>query len=363
MNKKTTLLIALVTGILFVSCDGKKENISKDDKNDVKNVIFLIGDGMGLPHINAAKTVSTAPLNIERFTTTGLQTNFSSNNYVTDSGASGTALATGSKTNNGSIGVDAEGKTVKSILEIAEENGLATGLVSTSSLTHATPASFIAHQSSRGSYEAIARDFLRTDVDVLIGGGYDHFANREDKQNLADSLRANGYTVTTSLQDALNSTADKLAAFTAPVHNPYRLKGRGNMLPSAVGKALEILSKNKDGFFLLVEGSQIDWAAHANAADTLIDETLDFDEAIGIALDFAQKNGNTLVVVTADHETGGVTLVGGDSNAHQVKLNFASKDHTALMPLVFAYGPASETFAGMYDNTDIFKKIKSAFGF
>lgn len=359
MNNKTALTIALVFSVLFVSCDKKTQTATKE----VKNVIFMIGDGMGLAHINAAKTVSTKPLNLERLTTNGLQTNFSANNYVTDSGASGTALATGTKTLNGSIGVDAEGKRVKSILEIAEENGLATGLISTSSLTHATPASFIAHQSSRGSYEEIARDFLRTDVNVIIGGGYDHFANRDDKQNLVDSLKAKGYTVTTTLQDALSSTADKLAAFTAPVHNPYRLKGRGNMLPASVGKALEILGKSKEGFFLMVEGSQIDWAGHANAADTLIDETLDFDEAVGVALDFAQKDGNTLVVVTADHETGGVTLVSGDVNNHQVTLNFATKDHTAIMPMVFAYGPGSEVFAGMYDNTDIFKKIKSAFGF
>lgn len=119
MSKKTTLIIALIFGVLFVSCNSKKETTSNGEKNEVKNVIFLIGDGMGLPHIYAAKTVSTSPLNIERFTTVGLQSNFSANNYVTDSGASGTALATGSKTNNGSIGVDAEGKTVKSILEIA----------------------------------------------------------------------------------------------------------------------------------------------------------------------------------------------------------------------------------------------------
>ncbi len=358
--KRIILILLIVSGMLICSCDNSRKEITQPEIN---NVILMIGDGMGLPHIYAAMTKSAAPLNMQKFTTTGLQTNFSSDNYITDSGASGTALATGSKTLNGSIGVDAQGTPVKSILEMAEEKGLGTGLVSTSSLTHATPASFIAHQSSRGSYEQIAADFLKTDVDVIIGGGYDHFAKREDKQDLTETLKKNGYTVTTTLDETLKATGNKLAGFTAPVHNPYRLKGRGDMLPKSTAKAIGILSKNENGFFLMVEGSQIDWAAHANAADTLVDEVLDFDEAVGVALDFAKNDGHTLVIVTADHETGGVTLVSGDIKNHEVKLNFATKDHTALMPVVFAYGPGSTDFTGIYDNTDIPVKIKKALGF
>ncbi|MGE5419381.1 MAG: alkaline phosphatase [Chloroflexota bacterium] len=357
--KNTLLYILIISGVILTSCD-KSEN--KPAQPEINNVILMIGDGMGLPHVYAAMTASPKSLNLKRLTTTGLQTNFSADNYITDSGASGTALATGTKTLNGSIGVDAQGNKVKTILEIAEENGLSTGLVSTSSLTHATPASFIAHQSSRGSYEQIAADFLKTDVDVIIGGGYDHFGKRQDNLNYIDSLKNKGYAVTSTLEETMNSTAIKLAGFTAAVHNPYRLKGRGNMLPRSTSKAVEILSRNKKGFFLMVEGSQIDWAAHANAADTLIDEVLDFDEAVGVALDFAEKDGHTLVVVTADHETGGVTLVGGDIASNQVKLNFATKDHTALMPVVYSFGPGSTDFAGIYDNTDIPKKILKALG-
>lgn len=353
-----SLLIACFV-LLTISCN----TTPKAEQPEVKNVIYMIGDGMGLPHVYAAMTASAKPLNLLRCTTIGLQTNYSADNYVTDSGASGTALATGSKTLNGSIGVDASGVTVKSILEIATEKGLATGLVSTSSITHATPASFIAHQSSRGSYENIAADFIKTDFDVLIGGGYNHFAVRKDMANYADSLKQKGYTVTTTLDEVMASTSNKLAGFTAPVHNPYRLKGRGDMLPKATSKAIEILSKNDKGFFLMIEGSQIDWAAHANYPDTLIDEVIDFDEAIGVALDFAEKNGNTLVVVTADHETGGVTLLSGDRASRSVKLNFASKDHTALPPVVYAFGPGSTSFAGIYDNTDIPKKIKKVLKF
>lgn len=293
---------------------------------------------MGLATIYTAMSVSDHPLNIERCNIVGLQKTFSSDNYITDSAAAGTALATGNKTNNGVIGMDPQGIQVKSILEIAEEHGLSTGLVSTSSITHATPASFIAHRQSRGSYEDIALDFLKTDIDVFIGGGIEHFSKRKDKLNLLDSLIFRGYEVDTLLSTILKSSSSRLAGLTAPVHNPYSLNGRGDMLPASSQKTIEILNKNPKGFFLMIEGSQIDWAGHANCADALIDETLDFDKAVGKVLDFAQKDGHTLVIISADHEIGGVTIVDGDRQSHLVKLNFSSKDHTAVIVPVYAYG-------------------------
>ena len=362
MKKFTTFFLLIIFGVSLTSCFSSR-NLAKKESRDIRNVIFMIGDGMGLPDVYAAMTVSDKPLNIERCSVTGLQKTFSADDYITDSGAAGTALATGTKTKNGAIGMDPQGNHLKSILEIAEDHGLATGLVSTSSITHATPASFIAHQSNRGSYEDIALDFLKTDIDVFIGGGFDHFAKRKDKLNLIDSLKFRGYEVDTSLSIILKSNAIKLAGLIAPIHNPYRLKGRGDMLPESSGKAIEILSKNKKGFFLMIEGSQIDWAGHANAADTLIDETLDFDKAVGVALDFAIADGHTLVVITADHETGGVTLIDGDIMSHKVKLNFSTKDHTAVMIPVYAFGPGAEIFTGIYDNTDLFKKILICYGF
>jgi alkaline phosphatase len=362
MNKVSNLLILIILGATLFSCYETK-NSSTRSTTQIKNIILLIGDGMGLPDVYAAMTVSKDPLNIERCNIIGLQKTYSANNYITDSGAAGTALATGSKTRNGAVGVDSLGKPVKSILEIAEEHGLSTGLVSTSSVTHATPASFIAHQSNRDNYEDIAKDFLKTDIDVIIGGGYDHFAKRADKLNLIDSLRLRGYEVDTSMSQILNCASRKLAGFTSPLQNPYRLKGRGDMLPGSSAKAIEILSKNEKGFFLMIEGSQIDWAGHANAADTLIDETLDFDKAVGVVLDFARNDGNTLVIVTADHETGGVTIVGGGIRSHMVRLKFSTRDHSAVMVPVYAYGPGAEKFSGIYDNTDIFKKIFESYGF
>jgi alkaline phosphatase len=362
MKKLSSLLLLTVLSFSLVSCLQPRK-ITYHKAPEIKNVILMIGDGMGIPDVYAAMTVSDKPLNIERCNNTGLQKTFSSDDYITDSAAAGTALATGNKTKNGVIGMDSLGNRVISILEIAEEHGFATGLVSTSSITHATPASFIAHQSSRGSYEDIAMDFLKTDIDVFIGGGYNHFAKRADKLNLIDSLKTRGYEIDTTMNMILKSSSGKLAGFTAPIHNPFRLNGRGDMLPASSAKAIEILSKNKKGFFLMIEGSEIDWAAHANFADTLVDETLDFDKAVGLALDFAKKDGHTLVVVTADHETGGVTIVGGDWKTHNVKLNFSIKGHTAVMVPVYAYGPGAEYFNGIYDNTEIFRKILKLYGF
>jgi alkaline phosphatase len=356
MNKITTLLILIFAGVLLTSCSTVKKLTPPDD-TEVINVIYMIGDGMGLPAVYAAMTVSDYPLNLEKATTIGLQKTYSSDSYITDSGAAGTALATGHKTKNGSIGVDALGKSVNSILEIAENNNLATGLICTSSLTDATPASFISHQQSRYNLEDIAKDFLKTDIDLFIGGGYYNFVKRTDGLNLSDSFKLKGYEVDTSMNMILNSNATKIAGFIAPLDPPFRLAGRGNMLPEATRKAISILKKNPKGFFLMIEGSQIDWAGHANAADTLVDETLDFDGAVGVALDFAIDEGHTLVVVTADHETGGVTITGGDNKNNKVHLEFSTKGHTAVMVPVYAFGPGSEKFSGIYDNTLLFQKI------
>jgi alkaline phosphatase len=361
MNKISNLLILIITGILLTSCSTAKK-LTSGDTPEVINVIYMIGDGMGLPAVYAAMTVSDYPLTLERATTIGLQKTYSSNSYITDSGAAGTALATGIKTKNGSIGMDPLGKPVNSILKIAEDNDLATGLICTSSLTDATPASFISHQKSRDSLEYIAKDFLKTDIDLFIGGGYYNFVKRKDGLNLADSLKLKGYEVDTSMKMILKSNATKIAGFIAPLDPPFRLGGRGNMLPEATGKAINILKKNPKGFFLMVEGSQIDWAAHSNAADTLVDEILDFDAAVGVALDFAKDEGHTLVVVTADHETGGVAITGGDMKNNKIQLDFSTKGHTAVMVPVYAFGPGSEKFTGIYDNTQLFQKILSSLG-
>lgn len=322
----------------------------------------MIGDGMGLNHMYAAMTANGGTLALEEITHVGLQKNFSASGYITDSGASGTAMACGEKTNNGKIGVDPENNELESILKFAERNGLATGLVATSAITHATPASFIANESSRKNYEAIAEDFLKTDIDIFIGGGLNHFSKRKDGRDLTIDLEDKGYTVTRSIEEMASVTSGKLAAFTADVHNPKVLEGRGDMLSLATKKALEILSQDKDGFFMMIEGSQIDWASHANDQDGIISEILDFDKAIKIALDFAREDGETLVVITADHETGGMVILGGNIEEGTVKTKFTTGGHTGVPIPVYSYGPGEELFSGIFDNTGFKERFIEAYG-
>ncbi|MGM0551022.1 MAG: alkaline phosphatase [Bacteroidota bacterium] len=355
---KTLTILSVI--LLLGGCNPQSNDSIQADatKEKPRNIILMIGDGMGISQVHAGMTVSETPLVFEQFRYIGFHITSSASDYVTDSGAGGTALATGTKTTNGSIGVDTSGNPLPSILHLSEQKGLATGLVSTSSILHATPASFIAHQVDRNQYQAIAKDFLDTDIDVFIGGGYNDFKDREDGLNLLDSLRKNGYNIGTTLDETLAMQGEKLAGFTAGRHNPSILKGRGDMLPKATEKAVNMLAAKNAGFFLMVEGSQIDWGGHDNDIDYITSEVIDFSNAVEKALAFAKKNKETLVIVTADHETGGLGLNGGDEQAHTVDAGYTTDYHTGVMVPVFAFGPGAEEFMGIYDNTDVFKKMK-----
>lgn len=318
-----------------------------------KNIILLIGDGMGSAQVYAGLTANKGQLNLMQFPYSGYSITTSASNYITDSAAGGTALSTGKKTYNGAIGVDTAGTPIKTILEIAEEMGKGTGLVSSSSITHATPASFIAHQPERGMQEEIAADFLKTDIDVFIGGGKKYFDQRTDSVNLLKELEQQGYTVVDNLPAIEACKADKIAGFIGTEHGD-KMPERGNALTISTQKALEVLSNKMNGFFLMVEGSQIDWGGHANNVEYITREMLDFDKAIGAALEFALKDKNTLVIVTADHETGGLAISDGNMETGFIRGSFTTNKHTGVMVPVFAFGPGAEKFSGMYDNTEIF---------
>ena len=330
-----------------------------------QNIIFLIGDGMGLSAVSAGFYYGDGPSAFAQFNYIGLSKTSSAFHKVTDSAASGTAMAAGKKTYNGAIGVDTLKVPLTNITEIVSGIGWSTGLVATSAITHATPASFYAHVEERGMEEEIAVQLLDSEIDFFAGGGIGFFNRRGDGLNLLDSAVVKNFIIdTTSLKKADNLQMDQKYGFLLAAGSmPSILEGRGNFLPDATSLAIQQLSNDEDGFFLMVEGSQIDWAGHENNTDYLVTEQLDFENAIRVAMDFAEKDGNTLVVVTADHETGGFTLAGqynddaGHSKTGQINPAFATGGHSATLVPVFAYGPGAEDFTGIYENTGIFDKM------
>lgn len=351
MIKSTFKTMIFLLAIILTGCSGINSSESKNRVAKPRNIILFIGDGMGVAHLYAGITVSDKALSLEQFPFSGFSKTCSADNYITDSGAGGTAIACGIKTNNGMIGVGPDSIAVKSIMEIGHQNGLATGVVSTSAITHATPASFVAHNSGRGNYEDIAKDFLNGSVDVFIGGGEEHFRSRKDSADLTVKLKEQGFSVVYTLDDLKKTDSKKIAGLLASVHMPKASEGRAGSLEEMTNKAIETLSKNKNGFILMVEGSMIDWGAHEQNIDYVVSEMIDFDKAIGVAREYAVSNGNTLVVVTADHETGGLTLNGGSLTDHKVEAKFSGGDHTAVMVPVFSFGPGAEKFSGIHENT------------
>ena len=322
-----------------------------------KNIIFLIGDGMGLAQIYAGMVANGNSLQLERCTYSGFSKTYSSNKFVTDSGAGGTALACGIKTKNGMIGMNPDSIAVESILELSEKNKLATGLVVACSVTHATPASFVSHQINRDMNEEIATDYLKTEIDVFIGGGRKYFEDRTDGRNLTNELKAKNYQIAYNLNDVKAIKAGKLAGLLYDDQNPG-MPERGTMLPDATDAAIRILGSNKKGFFLMVEGSQIDWAGHDNNSQQVIKEMLDFDQTIGRVIDFAKKDGNTLVIITADHETGGMTILDGKFNSDKMNALFSTKNHSGVPVPVFAFGPGAENFSGFMENISFKGKME-----
>jgi len=328
-----------------------------------KNVILLIGDGMGLTQISAGMFSNENYLNLEQFSHIGLHKPYASDNLITDSAAGATAFASGQKTYNGAIGVDPDSTSLITILEEAELAGLATGMVATSTIVHATPASFIAHVTKRSKYEEIAEQFLDTEIDYFVGGGKKFFSNRErDDRDLLAELKEKGYQVSDyDEQDFSSLTPDptKNFAFLTSYEAPLTAEQGRDYLMDASQKGIDFLNKKAEkGFFLMIEGSQIDWGGHDNDAAYVISEMIEFDKVIGAAIKFAKEDGETLVIVTADHETGGLAINPG-SKMGDLITEFTTEHHTGTLIPVFAYGPGSELFQGIYENTHIYHKMKS----
>lgn len=306
-------------------------------KSAPHNVILMIGDGMSSEHVWAAWLCNGGKLNIEKLPVTGFSRTYSANCTVTDSAAGGTALACGEKTNNGMLGQAPDGRRLKSLAAhfASAPYNKKTGLVVTKSITDATPAAFYAHTESRKNTAVIASQLCESGFDVVVGGGFAAFSD--------------------SQMDKLVKNTERLQ-LPATWDCPYAPQ-RGGMLPEQTKAALEILQKSADGFFLMVEGSKIDSASHEADAYLAVAETLDFDRAVGEVLRWMQKNPDTLLVVTADHQTGGLTIHDGDRKTGRVKASFATTSHTGIAVPIYAAGVGAVDFSGVMDNTEIPAKI------
>lgn len=331
-----------------------------------KNIILLIGDGMATAQVSAHLYWTGVGKSIfEQFPVVGFHKSHAFDYRITDSAAGATAFACGQKTTNGAIGVlPPDNHPCQTILEFLDQQGFATGMVTTCTATHATPACFIAHRELRAYTEDIALDYMHTPFDCLIAGGENLFDQRFDKINLVDTLRAKGYVVRrgTSFKNLPLDGASPFVNFTHEMEPPTASAGR-DYLPRATKLACEFLQKrSQKGFFLMVEGSQIDWAGHTNDRNWLRAEMADFDKTVRKALEFAASNGETLVIVTGDHECSGLGLIQTEIRK-QFKPSFSTRVHTATMVPVYAYGPWAGQFSGIYENTEIYFKMREALGY
>lgn len=334
------------------------EKLQAPKGKKVKNVILMIGDGMSLMHVYTAWAANRGKLWLENAQATGLSKTWAVKKLVTDSGSGGTSLATGVKTVYHAVGVDPEGKPLTSLVDVAKELGKDAGMAVTCRLWDATPCDFCCHNIDRDKEEELVGDYPTSGVDFVFGGGAQKFTNRKDGRDIFKELQKKGYHVSRTLDDFF--AYDKNSRiFAVPYDKDAPLPDeRGDLLARASMKGISLMNQNKNGFFMMIEGSQLDDYGHFNQLDLLMKETLDFDQTVGEVMKWAAKDGETLVVVTADHETGGLTLVNGNKDEGRVECSFSTKDHSGAMVPVYAFGPGAENFTGIFENTDVFKKIK-----
>ncbi len=331
--------------------------VTEPQGKKVKNIIFMIGDGMGLEQISAAWVCNGGKLNLDNFSKVGIQRTYSANKLVTDSAAAGSALATGHKTNNGMIAMTPDSVAVKSLAEEAMEKGKRAGAAVTCRVTDATPAVFFSHVPTRKMLDEIAVQMTNSGLYFLSGGGTRYWSGRKDGIDLVAQAKEKGYSYVESKEELMAIEEGPVIA----LMDSYELHpalDRGDILPASVQKALQLLD-NKKGFFLMIEGSMIDDGGHDNKAGKTMEEIFDFDRTLGLVLEWAEKDGETLVVVTADHATGGMTLLSGSIDEKRIRVNYSTTGHNGVALPVFAWGPHSEDFVGIYENAELSDKIRA----
>ena len=369
MMKHTSKFLVLLSCLFVLACQPKEA-----EPKAPKKVILLVSDGTGLSQISSAYFYKEGEPNYTRFENFGFIKTSSSQEDVTDSAAGATAFASGVKTYNGAIGMTPDSVAVPTIVELVQDKKVKTGVVATSSIQHATPASFYGHRVTRRVYEELSEDLYNSDIDFFAGGGLQFFTKRKDSVNLLKKIEEKGFYMNT---DSLTSYEQvkgksKVGFLLADNAMPKIQEGRGDFLSNAAQLGIDFLS-NDNGFFLMVEGSQIDWGGHANDADYTVAELLDFDKMLGKVLDFAEKDGNTLVVVVSDHETGGFTLASKTvelesglkySDYSEIEISFSTGGHSASLIPVFAFGPGAEKFRSLLlHNAALFSHFSAVFIF
>ncbi|MFD1067515.1 alkaline phosphatase [Oceanobacillus locisalsi] len=434
---------ALSAGLIFsgvsttaASANGNNQmNNDGEMGNEAKNIIYMIPDGFNADYATNYRHFKGEDAVWDQHQQ-GSYTTYSADSNITDSAAAGTAMASGVKTNNGTIGIDPEGNTHQTILEASQDKDMATGLVATSTITHATPAAFGSHVEDRGNETEIARQLIDNEIDVLLGGGKNNFlpeseGGNQEEANVLQQAEAQNYQFAENRNQLLEADIDLdnenlLGLFADDAMSPelHRNAEEEPSLGEMTQTAIDTLNKDDDGFFLMVEGSQIDWAGHDNDAAWAMTDVAAFEAAVQEAIDFAEEDGNTLVVVGGDHETGGMTAGANGSGSanpdmlHSVtatgeniaaelneersnisevvqkytdmelseeeiqsiqeaedpkmainaaistkaNVGWTSTNHTGVDLPVYAYGPGANQFTGFHDNTDLPKLIAAAAG-
>ena len=382
--KTQKILVAIVMALAVLT------GCSCEQSQKPTNVIYLIGDGMGFGAVSSLLLSVDEETGFEMAPVIGLNETCSANNYVTDSPAGGTALATGTRTCNGFLGVGPDSVQLESLLKKAQKMGKKTGIVVNTTLTEATPGAFYAGVTSRKESYKIAEQFTESGVDVAIGAGLSAFINRPDSVDMTEVLIEKGYDVYLDWRHVLNTQSDKFVGILEMSDVHRRNKQRNTTASAAEGqevclaarlaaeeenvdttrfsepteylhkactKALSVLEKNAPkGFFLMVESAIIDGYGHNNDSEGMIEEMQEFDKTLKALVAYVKEHPNTLLVVTADHETGGTGIAYQSHKVNQpegLHLNFSTKGHTGTVVPVFAYGAGAEKFAGIFKNKEI----------
>ena len=326
--------------------------------NEVRNIIFLIGDGMGLEQVSCAWVLNHGKLNLDNMGVVGISRTYCLSDLITDSAAGGTALAVGEKTTYRHVGTDSEGNPLNSMLVKAQECGKKTGVVVTCHLADATPADFCCHSDDRYKYDEVVAGYAECGVDFIAGGGLDYFCkNRKDGRDIADEMGHKGYTVAKD-EVALMEAHLPILALLSDDNMPPALE-RGDLFRHMVAKCLQELSASDKGFVVMVEGSSIDDWQHENRIDMAMEELLDFDRTLGDILQWAAADGHTLVVVTADHATGALTLQDGNLEEGRIDVAFGNDSHNGIAVPFYVWGPGRDQFGGIMENAELSRKITS----